>query len=160
MLKPYLDSNFKLLQTWVTDESLLLQFSGTDFTFPITKKQITDYQNKNPDRRFYVGFTEDNLPFAFGEIIPQVTKIPRLGRILVGDQNLRGKGLGKKFIGMLLQECALKFHCIKVELLVWDKNYQAIKCYQSVGFSYDSSKHLTLVHKENTYHIHKMTYQF
>lgn len=103
MLKPYKSSDFKLLQKWATDAALLLQFSGTDFSYPLTEQQIQDYQDSYPDRHLYIGYTLEELPFAFGEIIPQESGYPRLARILVGEPSLRGKGLGRYFIKLLLE---------------------------------------------------------
>jgi len=158
MIKLYSNSDFKLLASWVTDEELLLQFSGTDFTFPLTEQQINDYQVKHPDRRFYIGYTHDDMPFAFGEIIPQESGYPRLARILVGKPTLRGQGLGRKFIASLLEESIQRYHTDTVELFTWEKNYAAIRCYESVGFKFLPEKCKTMVHKGISYNIHKMVY--
>lgn len=52
MIRKYLEDDFEILENWVTNKELLLQFSGTDFNFPLTKDQIERYQTKNPDRSF------------------------------------------------------------------------------------------------------------
>lgn len=158
MLKPYSNFDFQLISSWVTDEALLLQFSGTDFSYPLTAKQITDYQISHPDRRFYIGYTTDGLAFAFGEIIPQESGHPRLARILIGEPKLRGQGLGKYFIKLLLEESKQRYQTNTVELFAWEKNYAAIKCYESVGFKFSLERSATMVHKGISYHIHKMTY--
>lgn len=158
MIKLYDSSNFKLVESWVTDADLLLQFSGTDFSYPLTEKQIVDYQTRHPDRRFYIGYTVDELPFAFGEIIPQESGYPRLARILVGKSTLRGQGLGRYFIGLLLEESKRLYHTSSVELFTWEKNYAAIRCYESVGFRFLPDKSKTMVHKGISYNIHKMIY--
>lgn len=158
MLKRYADADFELIQGWVTNSELLLQYSGTDFSFPLTRSQLAVYQQKHPDRNFYIGFTADNQSYAFGEIIPQEGGIPRLARILIGERNLRGLGLGKNFIQLLLLECNQLFGHRNVELFVWDMNLAAIKCYESVGFVYNPVKEKILIHENESYAIHKMTY--
>lgn len=160
VLKVYKNSDFTLLSSWITNHELLLQFSGTDFTYPITEKQIHDYQHDHPDRCFYIGYDSDEKPFAFGEIIPQETGIPRLGRILIGDPANRGQGKGKYFINLLINECKTAFKCTSVDLFVWDMNKIAIRCYQSVGFSFDERILKVLNHGGINYNIHKMTYLF
>ncbi len=160
MLRVYTSSDFKQLQSWVTDCDILLQFSGTDFSFPLEETQLLGYQELYPDRTFYLGYLPDNTPYAFGEIIPQEGNIPRLGRILVGRSELRGQKLGRCFVRMLLEQCRLLYDCEHVELLVWNENFAAIKCYQSVGFVYCSDKLKTLVVGDRSLNIHKMIYSY
>lgn len=160
MLELYSSLHFELLKSWITDEELLFRFSGTDFTYPISEQQIVDYQLKYPERRFYMGYTPGKMPFAFGEIIPQESGVPRLGRILVGDPALRGKGLGRYFIKLLIGECSEQFLTKRVELLTWDMNHTAIRCYESVGFVYDALPQKVLKHQGRLYNIHKMTFTF
>ena len=158
MLREFAESDFQILESWIADANLLLQFSGTDFSFPITRKQIADYHLQYPERRFYLGYTEEDQPVAFGEIIPQSSGVPRLGRLLIGDPNLRGKGLGKYFVKLLVDECKLRFGTLKVELLVSNKNVAAISCYQAVGFDYSPQKEKTLTVNNESFDIHRMTF--
>lgn len=160
MIKLYDNLNFKLLESWVTDAELLFQFSGTDFSFPLTERQIMDYQIEYPDRRFYLGYSADNLPTAFGEVIPQDSGYPRLGRILIGQPDLRGQGLGRKFIESLVEECRRLYNIDTVELFVWEKNYAAIRCYESVGFRLLVNKFNVLIHNGISYQIYKMVYRY
>lgn len=160
MLRPYTKTDFPFLEKWVDSAELLLQFAGTDFSWPLTEKQLSDYQNLHPDRSFYMGTTGNQVPFAFGEIIPQENNIPRLGRIIIGDSASRGKGLGRQFVNLLLEECWSKNFKQAVDLFVWDKNTAAIKCYQAVGFIYNPEKEITLTIENQSYNIHRMTYTF
>lgn len=159
MLKKYKSSDFKLLQSWVTNAELLFQFSGTDFSYPLQEKHFNDYQKRHPERSFYFGYSSEKVPFAFGEIIPQEDGVPRLGRILVGESALRGQGLGRYFVQLLLEQCKLLYSCKYAELFVWDKNIAAIKCYQSIGFRY-GDKYKTLIYEGRSFNIHKMVYTY
>ncbi|MBC8054506.1 MAG: GNAT family N-acetyltransferase [Sphingobacteriaceae bacterium] len=158
MIKLYRDSDFILLQNWVTDAELLLQFSGTDFTYPITIQQISNYQKENPARCFYIGYSSENNPYAFGEIISQKTGVPRLGRILIGDPAVRGKGMGRYFITLLIDECRRRFQTDRVELFTSHLNHNAIRCYESAGFIFNPVKEKTLMYQDRSFNIHKMTY--
>ena len=158
MIKSYTSSDFNLLAAWVTDADLLLQFSGTDFSYPLTEQQIAAYCTLHPDRRFYIGYTVDGLPFAFGEIIPQESGCPRLARILVGEPVYRGQGLGRYFIRLLLEECKRLYNTDTVELFTWEKNHAAIRCYESVGFKFLPERCKEMVHEDVSYNIHKMIY--
>ena len=136
MLRPYTPEDLKLLQTWVTDADMLFQFSGTDFSYPITLQQVEQYQQKHPGRRFYIANNETGEPVAFGEIIPQEAHIPRLGRLIVGDLGNRRKSIGSKFILELIAECQRSFDAKYVELYVSGSNQVAIKCYEKLGFTF------------------------
>lgn len=160
MIRLYTPNDFETLNGWVTDPEILLQFSGTDFTFPITEQQIINYQSRNPDRTFYLGIGDDGNPYGFGEIIPQENDIPRLGRLLIGDPKRRGCGLGATFVEDLVGECKVLFGCNSVELYVWDQNRNAISCYAKVGFQYLKEKQLTMIHQGRQFDIYKMRYQF
>jgi RimJ/RimL family protein N-acetyltransferase len=156
MIRKYLEDDFEILENWVTNKELLLQFSGTDFNFPLTKDKIERYQTKNPDRFFYVGLDQNSQPYAFGEIIPQMTNVPRLARILIGEERKRGLGLGRLFVKDLIQECIAHYDCKTIELFVLDKNHAAIRCYQKAGFEYLPDKQMTMIHDEKLYDIYKM----
>ncbi|MND70213.1 Bifunctional AAC/APH [compost metagenome] len=156
MLKQYENRDFKLLQSWVTDAELLFQFAGTDFHYPITEQQLTVYKEKNPDRHFYIGYY-DNQAAAFGEIIPQSDAAFRLGRLIVGNPNLRGQGLGYRFDKDLVNECKETFHAKVVDLFVWEENHPAIRCYQKAGFSFTDEPGFFLQYNDKQFTIHKMS---
>lgn len=152
----YTPAYFPFLQSWVTDPDLLFQFAGTDFRFPLTIDQVIHYQERNADRSLYIYFNDLEEPVAFGEIIPQQNQIPRLARLLVGNSDSRGKGLGVSFIKLLVEECKRLYDPPSVELYVLTDNIQAIKCYKKCGFDFISDQPKTLVHEGNEFLILKM----
>ncbi|POY38301.1 hypothetical protein C3K47_02570 [Solitalea longa] len=157
MLKPFTDTDFGLLKSWITDEEILFQFAGTEFSFPITKYQLKQYINKNPDRRFYMGCFDDGSAFAFGEIIPQQNDTYRLGRLLVGDPQTRGQGLGYRFVCELVGECKKVFKAKGIDLYVWKENTAAIKCYQKAGFMFTAEEPFSIFFNRKEFIINKMT---
>jgi RimJ/RimL family protein N-acetyltransferase len=156
MLKLYDDTDFNLLATWVTGPEMLFQFAGTEFLYPITQSQVTAYRAKHPDRNFYIGYTPDLNPFAFGEIIPQDNN-PRVGRLLIGDPDMRGKGLGVYFLKLLIGECKKSYAADRVDLYVWEKNMRAIKCYEKAGFGFVPQAPFVVVYDNPEYKLLKMT---
>jgi RimJ/RimL family protein N-acetyltransferase len=156
MLKPYTHTDFELLQSWITDGDMLFRFAGTEFSYPIDENQILNYQAKYPERRFYMGHTEEGMPFSFGEIIPQDDGNPRLGRLLIGDPGLRGKGLGVYFVKLLIDECVKLSDPNAVELYVSDSNVPAIQCYKRAGFRLLDLPPFVLVHNNVAHNIVKM----
>jgi RimJ/RimL family protein N-acetyltransferase len=136
MLRPFAKADFELLRSWVTSPELLFQFSANTFPFPLVYEDIKAYQVANPDRRFFIASDNQNGDYGFGEIIPQHEDIARIGRLLIGLPGLRGQGLGKKMITLLIAECHKSFQASGVQLYVLTDNYQGIRCYLAMGFSY------------------------
>lgn len=156
----YSPAHFIFLSRWITSPDLLFQFSGTTFSYPITENQLVKYQAENPDRNFYVGLNSNNAIIAFGEIIPQENQIPRIGRLLIGNPEERGKGFGTSFIHLLLAECKRLFQTKTVELFVLKNNLPAIKCYQKIGFEFLPNQTWTVNHNQQDYLLLKMAYNF
>ncbi|SEI97410.1 Protein N-acetyltransferase, RimJ/RimL family [Dyadobacter koreensis] len=151
-LKKYTVEDFDLLRSWVTDAELLFQFAGTAWTFPLTQSQIFEYQKQYPERQFYMAFDSEEKAFAFGEIIVNDINTPRLGRLLVGEKNNRGKGLGGKFVDLLIQECKQRLNPDIIYLYVFEDNHPAISCYEKSGFVLDKENKIIFPH-ENTEHV-------
>lgn len=157
-LTQYSPVYFNFLSRWITNPDLLFQFAGTEFSYPITENQIINYQQENPGRSFYSGLDDDNKPIAFGEIIPQKNHIPRIGRLLIGNPDERGKGYGTSFIYLLLEECKQIFQTKTVELFVLEDNISVIKCYQKIGFQFLPGQTWRLNHQQQNFVLHKMAY--
>jgi RimJ/RimL family protein N-acetyltransferase len=156
MLIPYSPSYFPVLRSWINDPYLLFQCAGPDFSFPLNEEQILQYQNRHPDRRLYLGVRNDQMPFAFGEIIPQSVGSVRLARLLVGEAGSRGKGWGESFVKELLAEAKANFKAHTIDLFVLRENLAAIRCYSKAGFSLVEVEGLVLPHGGKTYQVLKM----
>ena len=157
ILIPYDHTYFTVLNSWITDENILFQYSGTSFIYPFTEKQLLVYQKKHPDRKFYIGLRQDRTPFAFGEIVPQDSYTVRLARILVGEVESRGKGLGESFIRALLLEARQHFRVLLVDLYVLSDNTAAIRCYTKAGFAFTDHEDIILTHKGTGHLIRRMS---
>lgn len=156
MLKPFSMDFYPLLEQWITGKDILFQYSGTYFSYPITREQITGYMMKHPERKLYLGFTDDDVPYAFGEIIPREENPPRLARLLIGDPALRGKGLGESFVRELIREAQDHLHAGIIDLFVLEDNLSAIRCYQKVGFDFLHEGDFTLAFEGTVYLLKKM----
>lgn len=156
MIRAYGDDDFALLSRWVTDPYILFQYSGTYFSWPLTRKQIADYLERHPERKFYIGCDAMGKPYAFGEIIPKAAHPPRLGRLLVGDPEMRGRGLGGIFVRELVAEIRETRDPAAVDLFVLEENHQAIRCYEKAGFRFVPGEHFDLVFGGKAYRVLKM----
>ncbi len=90
-LRLYQESDFIFLQNWISDPELLFQFAGSDWSFPLQFEEIKKYQQANRNKQFYMLCNENEKPIACGELILGDAASPRLGRLLVGGAENRGK---------------------------------------------------------------------
>ncbi|MFB6468797.1 GNAT family N-acetyltransferase [Cytobacillus sp. Hz8] len=58
----------------------------------------------------------------------------RIGKVLVGEKEVRGQGIGQKMLEAVLKIAFDELHLHRVSLGVFDFNYPAIACYERVGF--------------------------
>ncbi|UWX61337.1 GNAT family N-acetyltransferase [Chryseobacterium oranimense] len=120
----------------IKDKRMLLQFAGPAYHFPLTKEQLEiDLENEN---RFMFRVFDETEQKVIGHaqiFLKENTFL--LGRILIWDENNRGKGYGKKIVQNLLQYGFSHFNRETAELNVYDWNTGAIECYKKVGFEID-----------------------
>src|SRR5690606_5126052 len=57
-----------------------------------------------------------------------------IARFLIGEEQYRGQGVGKKALNQLVRIGFEQFGLESILLNVFDHNKQAIRCYESIGF--------------------------
>ncbi|SHG45934.1 Protein N-acetyltransferase, RimJ/RimL family [Chryseobacterium oranimense] len=120
----------------IKDKRMLLQFAGPAYHFPLTKEQL-EVDLKNENRFMFRVFDETEQKVIGHAQIFLKENTFLLGRILIWDENNRGKGYGKKIVQNLLQYGFSHFNRETAELNVYDWNTGAIECYKKVGFEID-----------------------
>lgn len=75
----------------------------------------------------------DDAMVAFGQVYERFARI-NLAR-LVTKPPLRGSGVGKRLVGMLMTAGRSRFACPEYALFVFRENLPAYKCYESLGFT-------------------------
>lgn len=146
-------SDFKQLINWINSPSFLLQWSGSTFEYPLTESQLEKYiENANYSRAETLVYKviEQHSGDVIGHItlgrIDRINKSARIGKVLVGEQRIRSKGIGKKMMNEMLKIAFDELQLHRVSLGVFDFNKPAITCYEKIGFKKegllrDSSKH-------------------
>ena len=134
-LIPFTKEHFKFLKNWAQNEDELFQFAGNTFTFPVTEEQVEKHLEDNNRKVFLVEEAQNNVAIGMGEILKVDVETRRLCRIIVGNKNYRGKGIGQKIINALLEKSFSEKAVNLVELNVFDFNTAAIKCYSNCGFT-------------------------
>ena len=138
-LEKFDSSSLDKLISWIDSPEALMQFAGPSYTFPLSKEQL-DQSSKDLNRHAYsVVDTNSNTTIGHAEI--HLTNDGAiLRRILIGDPNMRGKGLCSPLVDHLLQIVFAELNQEKVELNVFDWNTSAIKCYEKAGFTINPNK--------------------
>lgn len=135
-LHPFTIEDASQLISKIKDERMLLQFAGPVYRFPLTEEQLeTDLFNEN--RILFKIADQSGQTIGHAQIFLK-EKTFLLGRILIWDEDNRGKGYGKKVMQELLKYGFSHFDKETAELNVYDWNTGAIECYRKVGFAFDS----------------------
>ncbi|BAP32226.1 GNAT family acetyltransferase [Chryseobacterium sp. StRB126] len=120
----------------IKDQRALLQFAGPMYSFPLTKDQLDGDLSDENRTLFKIVDAENQNTIGHAQILLK-EKTFLLGRILIWDENNRGKGYGKKVMQELLKYGFYHFNKEWAELNVYDWNIGAIECYKKVGFAID-----------------------
>jgi RimJ/RimL family protein N-acetyltransferase len=140
-LKYFESIDFKQLIDWIDSPQFLLQWGGPAFSYPLTENQLEKYienaNNDNSDTLIYK-VIDNETGNVIGHIslgkIDRINNSARVGKVLVGDKNVRGKGVGKLLMEEILKVAFDELNLHRVSLGVFDFNLSAIACYEKAGF--------------------------
>lgn len=140
-LKYFERSDFNQLIEWIDSPEFLLQWGGPGFDYPLNDAQLEKYienaNNNNSEALIYKAIDSDTGR-TVGHIslgkIDRKNRSARVGKVLVGDKNARGKGIGRQMIREILKIAFDDLHLHRVSLGVFDFNVSAISCYEKAGF--------------------------
>lgn len=135
-------SDFDQLIEWIDSPSFLLQWGGPEFDYPLDDKQLELYienaNNEEGDTLIYK-VVDEETDKAIGHIslgkIDRTNMSARIGKVLVGSLQTRGKGIGQKMIREALRIAFEELNLHRVSLGVFDFNTDAIACYEKAGFN-------------------------
>ena len=144
-LVTFSDEDFEELISWSGDSSFLLQWAGPQFVFPLSAPQLAEYNhnanNKKISERLNYKVIDSDNRIGIGHIsigsIDRKNMSARLGKIIIGNRDYKGKGLGQNIVKEALKICFSELKLHKVSLGVFDFNTPALATYKKVGFSID-----------------------
>lgn len=139
-LRPFERSDFTRLIQWVPSAEFLMQWGGLLFKYPLSKSQLESYIQKadgeNPTRLIYKAVDLNSGAVVGHAELDQIDYLKHTAvatRVMVGEQSMRGQGIGRQIIRQLL-EIGSNLELDSIELIVFDFNTAAINCYQKAGF--------------------------
>ncbi len=137
ILEKFGRQDFDRLISWINSEELMIQFSGSIFSFPITHDQLEKYLDDSIRMVYKVILVETGETIGHCELdkIDKRNRSAGICRVLIGDDKYRNKGFGKLIIKQLIRIAFSEMHLHRLHLGVFDYNTQAIRCYEECGFS-------------------------
>ncbi len=124
----------------------MIQWAGATFEYPVTFSQLDKYlfpTYNDPPNRFAYKVVRRKNNTTVGHIdIDSVSYSMRkatLCRILVGDPDMRGKGIGEEIVQSALKICFQQLNLHRVDLRVFAFNISAIRCYKKAGFQIEGT---------------------
>jgi len=140
-LKPFERSDFRRLIGWIPSPEFLLQWAGPIFQYPLDTVQLEEYIRGSEGLRpirliFKVQTLKDHTVVGHIELngIDRKNNSATVCRVLVGEPSLRGKGIGSQMTRRLLEIGFDQMGLHRIDLVVFDFNRSAIRCYEAAGF--------------------------
>lgn len=154
-LETFNQNYYDKLISWIDSKEILMQFAGPAYTFPLDYEQLNKSLSDKNRFAFRVVNANTKSTIGHGEIY-LTEKSAYLGRIIIGEKQFRGKGIGQIIVNQLLNYAFNRLNQVRVELNVFDWNVSAIKCYEKVGFVVDQNKKAERKINEQTWTVLNM----
>lgn len=153
-LEFFTKDDFEQLIQWIDTESLLISWSGSLFSFPLTQSSMEWYLRDTNDLNTSGALVYKAVETETGETIGHISlggisrknKSARVSRVLIGNAANKGKGYCKQMITEVLKVGFDEMQLHRISLGVYDYNTAALKCYQAAGFSIEGTMREVLLH--------------
>lgn len=154
-LEFFTKDDFEQLIQWIDTESLLISWSGSLFSFPLTQSSMEWYLGDTNDLNTSGALVYKAVETETGETIGHISlggisrknKSARISRVLIGNAANKGKGYCKQMITEVLKIGFDEMQLHRISLGVYDYNTAALKCYQAAGFSIEGTMREVLLHE-------------
>jgi RimJ/RimL family protein N-acetyltransferase len=155
--------DFKQLISWINNEELLMNWSGSMFRFPLSEESLEWYiedTNVLPGSEAYIYKAVDENGRVVGHIslggISEKNRSARISRVLVGNTEERGKGVCYEMVKALLKIGFEELQLHRIALGAYDNNKAAIRCYEKAGLKIEGIHRDVLLYKGNYWSMIEM----
>ena len=131
LLQPSEERDIDALLRWFPDEASVRIWGGPGFRFPFTRHSFAEDIHWGRMRSFSLRNHDEELA-AFGQVYARYERI-HFAR-LVADPGMRGQGIGRRLIEMLMTVTPRFYEFTEFSLFVFRDNLPAYNCYRSLGF--------------------------
>lgn len=157
--------DFCQLMEWIYDEEIMINWSGSLFSFPLTERSLEWYIKDTADittaDALAYKIIDENSGKSIGHIslggISRKNRSARISRVLVGDPILRGKGICQAVTNAILKIGFEEMQLHRISLGVYDFNKSAIRCYEKCGFKVEGISRDILLHKGKYWSLVEMS---
>ena len=139
-LEPFRMTDCDALLGWVKDREFLFQLAP-DWSYPLSRGRLEEYFKRNlreatlfAPRRVVLKSTGEHIGHLEISLISSEKMNGCFAHILIGPEELRGKGYGKQAVleGIAEARDRLLFHDLELNVFIF--NQPAIRCYLACGF--------------------------
>lgn len=136
-LRPFDRPDFGRLLAWIDSPESLMLWGGPYFRFPLDAAQLEAYrvsaESELSPRRVFTACDTRGDRVGHIELNDIDRHSARICRVLV-DPARRGQGFGRAMVRPMLRLAFAELRLHRVDLLVFDFNRAAIRCYEAEGF--------------------------
>lgn len=125
------DRDLEELMSWFGEPGEVNVWGGPGFRFPFTVETFREDCRWGRMPSFRLNSPAGEFS-AFGQMYERYGRI-NLARLVV-DPGMRGRGIGKRLVGLLMKTGAELFTADEYSLFSYRDNTAALGCYQSMGF--------------------------
>lgn len=129
------------LISWIPNKEFLLQWGGPSYSMSLLEEQLlneikTMSVENSKNIMFSAKLVSNNQMVGHIQLlgIDRKNMSARIGRVLVGEKEFRGKGIGLQMVNSILDIAFNEMNLHRIDLGVFDFNKSAIACYQKAGF--------------------------
>lgn len=143
-LRPYIpEMDFDTIQSWDNDPRTHALWCAGRFEYPLRRENADKVLNeiliRNGDFPF-VAVGDDNQATGFFCYSLHPESNEGLLKFIMVDPAARGKGIGKAMLKLALEYAFGVTKADAVHLRVFTENLRAVRCYESVGFTAESTE--------------------
>jgi RimJ/RimL family protein N-acetyltransferase len=163
-LEYFSKDDFTQLMDWIKDEEALMNWSGSLFSFPLTKESMEWYIEDVNDINNSDAFIYKAIETATGKVVGHISlgsiskknKAARISRVLV-DPAAQGKGYCCQMVQAVLKIGFEDLQLHRICLGVYDFNKAAIRCYQKAGLLIEGTNRDCLLFKGQWWSLVEMS---
>ncbi len=142
-LETFGPKDFQQLIDWIDTEELLIKWSGSLFSFPLTMESMEWYIKGSNIINESDAFSYKAVDTETGEMVGHISlgglswrnKASRISRVLVGKTAPQGKGICQQMTKAALKIGFEELGLHRISLGVYENNKAALNCYLKSGFS-------------------------
>jgi RimJ/RimL family protein N-acetyltransferase len=133
-LEPLEPHDFPLIRSWIDPRVFRIFHDPVDDDQ--LRRLLTSYDDGRPRSLGYriVRCADTEIIGLIHAIIDWKNDLAHIGQLIVGDPDLRGRGIGAAALRLFLPICFEELGLHRAQIFVDEDNQSAIACYEKVGF--------------------------